>query len=191
MLRNKAPLAMLFAIVLCVSFYVGCGEYDAPLSTASVDTGWTSPGDLTILSRSGLSGDPELSPRDDCVDGCETSDYVDSKGGKVKLDFVTIDIPKNAIPTQDGEVEVSISITDPSVYAFNLGPDGYQFDESVTITVKMNHEDVNGVDTSSLRFYYFDDGAGQWEEVGGTYNSKGNKISVETNHFSYWAIASD
>ncbi len=176
MLRNKAPLAMLVAIVLCVSFYVGCGEYDAPLSTASVDTQWTFPGDLTILSRSGSSGDPELSPRDDCADGCETSDYVDSKGGKVNLDFVTVDIPKDAIPTQDGEVEVSISIADPSVYMFDLGPEGYQFDEPVTITVKMNHQDLNGVDASSLQFYYFDDGAGQWEEVGGTYDSKGNEI---------------
>lgn len=191
MFKNKTPIVLLFTIILGVMLYVmGCGDYRNPLAGGSsydqnVSGGTPPLLGISVLERGNEKGNFSL------MDGGPLygEKWMDHKGGKLKLEEWEVKVEKDAI--LGPEILVSIQVPDPSVYFFELGPEGYQFEKDVEVTIKLNGFDVE--DAESIHFYTYEGEIpdGEWVQVETEYDARREKISVYTSHFSYWALASD
>ncbi len=202
MLKNKAPLGMLLVIFLGIVIYVGCGEFGGPLDNTPSFDNPTAPSlpsldGISVLARSGeggyvLSGghDGESGGHNGSGGAMYAEMELDSKGGKLKLGDITVDFPRDAVQG-DTTITASITITDPSLYFWALAPENYTFSKDITISVKLDNAALDGIDPSSIQFYTWDETNEDWEVVGGSYDFDENDMEVETDHFSYWALASD
>jgi hypothetical protein len=210
MLRNKTPLFLILLIVVGILVYaVGCGNHEIPLSS---DLSYENPASslppldgLNYLTRP-LDGGYDLLGGNNKGNGNDkgSNDWgtgflyseadIDSYGGTLSLEFVKVEVPEGAV-RKNRTITVSVLIPDPSVFVWVLGPENYTFHNEVTIKADLRDMDLGGLDPNSIKFYTFEDGQGQnlgqWVKVGGTYNSNGHFVWITTNHFSYWALASD
>jgi len=108
---------------------------------------------------------------------------------------VTIEIPAGAL-SSDTNLQVSPLSTSPTppsgVTATDIGynltmEDGTTtFAQPVSISFNYSDSDVQGLDESTLRVYYWDGNA--WVLAGGTVDVDSNRISVQTNHFTDFAM---
>lgn len=188
------PFLVGFAITGTMLCMVGCGDFDSPVAGETTQPLLVElpPLDgVPILAGnpSGGGGDYELMPWDD-----ESSYYVsetlDWRGGEVVLQDIALDIPNNAIPRGE-EVDISILIPDPTICLFDLGPNNYVFRKDIRIRVYLDNIDLEGIDPENIVFMSYDEESGMWISEGGKYKEKDNYIEVKTDHFSYWALASD
>jgi len=194
MFRNKAPIGLLLFLIICVVFYVlGCGEYESPLSSETLSKNESgqipSTAGLNILERPADGGyDLSGGGDGDLTEELYTEKRIDSQGGSLKLEYVKVTIPAGAV---NGQITASITIPDPSIFLWEMGPDNYTFNSDVTIKIELDSAELDGIDPEDIQFYTYNEEDGEWELVGGAYNSNQNHIWVCTNHFSYWALASD
>ncbi|MDD2373177.1 MAG: S-layer homology domain-containing protein [Syntrophomonadaceae bacterium] len=109
---------------------------------------------------------------------------------------VTLNIPVGTLP---GTAPVNVSIATVSslsavpggfmvlgnIYEITVdGSSGYEFNGPVTLTLKFNPDLVPS--GSSPAVFYFDTLSGQWVNIGGIIS--GDKISVNVNHFTKFAV---
>jgi hypothetical protein len=189
MLRNKTPLALLVLVLMVATVYLmGCGDFDSPLTNGSSSNNITftemPPLDgVTIISRAEHGGGYDL-----LGDPIWDSVILGTSGGKLELEDIMVYVPEKAVSSN---FELSIYIPEPSLYVFELGPDGYNFSRDVTITVSLEEADLKMINPQDLVIVTYDEKKGEWNSEGGTYDARNNTISVQARHFSYWALAGD
>jgi hypothetical protein len=195
MLRNKTPLFLILLIVVGILVYaVGCGDTENTLSNTSFYSHTPGPppslDGVNILSRAKYSEGHNLFPNGD--EPYYTSEIIGSDGGEVSLADIVIEVKKDGISKdKDEEIEVSISVPDPSLFVFDLGPEGFRFHKKVKIKVYLDNADLNGIDPDDIEYIWWDEEEEEWVSEGGKYKEKENYVEVKTDHFSYWALASD
>jgi hypothetical protein len=62
------------------------------------------------------------------------------------------------------------------------------FDQTVTLTFTYTSGDIIGLDEGTLAVFYWDEDTEQWVSLGGTVNASTNTITVETTHFTQFAV---
>ncbi len=193
MLRNKKLIVTLTSVLIIAAIYLmGCGDFQNsmggnPSGPATVNLPPLD--EVNLLTRARYGDGYNLFPDGD-GGSYHTSEIITSDGGEISLEDIEIEFKKDAIG-KDEEIEVTIDIPDPSIYLFDLGPDGMEFKQKVDIRVYLNNANFNGIDPNDLVYIWWDEGKGEWVEEGGNYKEKDNYIEIKTKHFSYWALASD
>ncbi|MBU1701841.1 MAG: hypothetical protein KJ970_03180 [Candidatus Eisenbacteria bacterium] len=102
------------------------------------------------------------------------------KGGEVKYDRYKVKFPKYAL-----DEDTYITVRDPgSDYLIcELEPHGIVF--NVPVELEMDFKDLDYIPFTDWTIWWFNDGAGCWENQGGTF--AGEKLNVDLNHFSKYA----
>ena len=106
--------------------------------------------------------------------------------GKSKIKFRKHDLPK--------DMEIYFEWAPGATFEGMLnnvlfGPHGTVFNQPVRIELSYRGADLNGVDETSLKLYYFHEKIGLWEEIGGKVDVKKKLIKARLKHFSRYALA--
>ncbi len=188
MFRNLTPLFLFFAILIGIILYaVGCGYHENPLSGDVSNNNGPSTDGISVITKEGDRSGAGLMGGNN-----KAFEIIDSDGGSVEFDWVSVAVPPGAI-TGSRSVRVCITIQDPYLYVLELDPHNYTFSEDVTITIDVSEADLGGIDIGTVQFYRYEGNGpnGEWILIGGTYDEDDETISVDTRGFSYWALASD
>lgn len=70
----------------------------------------------------------------------------------------------------------------------DFGPSGW-FKKPVKITICFKELDLSGSDLNDLTITWYDPNTGEWIDVGGTVDIKGQKVYVEVWHFTQYSLA--
>jgi len=98
-------------------------------------------------------------------------------------------------PLTDVEFVAIESAPDPSEDAsiiglpYQLEPDGATFDPPVTLTWNYDPADIpDGVAEEELLIAYYDEGAGEWQELESSVNPETNTITAPVGHFTTFTV---
>jgi len=98
-------------------------------------------------------------------------------------------------PLTDVEFVAAESVPDPPEDAsiiglpYQLGPDGATFDPPVTMTWSYDPADIpDGVAEEELVIAYYDEGAGEWQELEFEVDPESDTLSAYIDHFSTFAV---
>lgn len=109
-------------------------------------------------------------------------------GGVVSVLDVTLEIPPLAL---ERNTQITVDIPDPSLYVYDFGPDGLQFQKAATITISYEYADLTNVDQSKIRLAWWDENAQQWIDQPCTVDPIAKKVVGPINHFSAYGLVSD
>jgi hypothetical protein len=130
------------------------------------------------------------------VASCEPSDEPDvigPGGGQIETDQAILDIPPGALTT---DVEITVEPVDDSQLpdgvlpgtALDLGPDGQEFDEPVTLTIEYDDTGLSAEEEAELSIHLLqDDGTLLMVET--TVDTDANLATAQLTHFSTYAVA--
>ncbi|MAF14275.1 MAG: hypothetical protein CMI53_05315 [Parcubacteria group bacterium] len=204
-------LAATSATLMLVSNTSDFSDSDSTWEDYATSKSWTLTSDLgtkTVYVKYRSSSGGESAAVTDTIELVaatepESSDVSGSAGGSVSLsdDSAAVSVPAGAI-TGSGTVSITptTSYTSPGgsdkivggkVYDLLLTVDGSTvatFDEFVTLTFSYNDGDVSGIDESTLSIKYWSEATAEWLDLGGTVDSDNNTVTVETAHFTQFAI---
>ncbi len=126
-----------------------------------------------------------------------------SAGGSASLsdNKASVSIPAGAV-SGSGTVSITptTSYTDPGgsktvvgskAYEFSITAGGQEvttFSDFVTLTFTYTDNDIAGLDESTLSIYYWSESTSAWLNLGGTVNAASNTITVNTAHFTKFAV---
>ncbi len=66
-----------------------------------------------------------------------------------------------------------------------------QFSKSITLTFTYNDAQISGFEETKLGIYYWDEVSKKWMPIPAEINTDNNKITVVTDHFTYFAIMAE
>jgi hypothetical protein len=155
-------------------FLAGCSEM-SPLdpSDAHQVVGTESPDfvSLSPISRGSL-------PQGDGLTACAKVVSADL-GGTLSNGYVTLDFPPGAL---SHDTEISITMTQPGVMAFELQPHGIQFNKPVLLS--FDNFDASG---DILKVVWFDEGKSKWVVIGT--GADAESLGTSLAHFSSYGIS--
>ena len=164
-------------------------------------------GTKTVYVKFRSSSGGEASAVSDTIElvaaAAPTTSDVSGGGGSVSLsdNKASVSLPAGAV-SGSGTVSVTPTIdyiapgSDKKViggqvydFSVTVGEETVtSFNESVSLTFEYTDDEVAGVDESNLAIYYWDEDLGQWVKLGGTVDLTNNTITVQTDHFTKFAI---
>lgn len=125
-----------------------------------------------------------------------------TSGGQMTTANASLDIPANALGTDNSVVSVSITTATPksapnaaglsnsviSVTAMN-GNQKATLSGNITLSLSLNQDDLTElkIPESQLQLAYFDGTTGKWEPIAATVDTVNHKITANTNHFTDFA----
>ncbi len=107
------------------------------------------------------------------------------KGGRLEFHGHAMDIPPYALKADQKMVITEIHKGKAQV---DFGPSGW-FNKPVTVTICFKKADLTGVDLNNLTITWYDPNTGEWIDVGGTVDIKGQMVYVEVWHFTQYSLA--
>jgi len=130
-----------------------------------------------------------------CEDESQTTTLtgtVGPEGGSLDMGNVTMNVPAGAVD-QSHEIKVEVAENAPAGnigQAYDIGPDGLQFSNPVTITISYSVGDIpSGVDESSLVLATTE--GSQWRNIeGSTVNTTAHAVSGNVTHLSIYGVRS-
>lgn len=134
-----------------------------------------------------------------------------SGGGKTTLTTsentkATVEAPANAVAADtaitisaQAKADIVVSRPIPSArevvggyvydYAAKTGQTAVtNFSKTLTLTLTYTDEQIKGLDESTLKVYYWKESASQWVALTTTVDAANNKLTVESDHLTYFAI---
>jgi hypothetical protein len=105
---------------------------------------------------------------------------------------MSIIVPAGAVTANTAFSIQPINLTIPSAEgdtAYRLLPEGITFAKPITIVYHYNAADIKGT-TADLLLGTYQTAGGQWASVPSALNKNNNTITLTSEHFSDWAIAS-
>ena len=170
-LRLGAAFLLLFSLI----FFAGCSK--SPVSTEEPNSGVRllsrMPADGTAFKVLDLYTQKVISARD---------------GGQITLYDVVIDVPPGAIDT---DTLFSINIPDINVFYNQFGTHGLVFNVPVTVTMSYRDADLSGIDVSTIRIAYYNEGTGQYQDVDCVVDHERQVVVAKLYHFSAYGLISD
>ena len=165
-------------------------------------------GTKTVYAKFRSSGGGESTAVSDTIQLVEavvptTGEIVGGSGGSVSLsdNKASVSFPAGAVAgTGTLSITPSSSYTAPSsgkqvvgnqIYSVVLEVSGSEvktFQDLVILTFSYTDSEIAGIDESSLSIYYWDETASNWVLLGGDVDAANNKITVNTTHFTKFAV---
>ena len=75
--------------------------------------------------------------------------------------------------------------------SLEFGPHGTTFNKPVRVQLSYKRADLSGIDESNLQVYYFNEGTGLWDLIGGEVDTENKRIIVYLDHFSRYALGGE
>jgi hypothetical protein len=167
------------AVLLAASVLSGCGGGGGDNPTAPLPGGGPSAADVT----------PVGSPL-----GPATSRLIGPEGGQLTSDDegLTVEVPAGAFATTQSVVIQSISSQAHGNMgrSYRITPEGLHTPVAMTLRFHYSARDIARTASKALSAAY-QDGMGQWHALRqGTMDAVASTLTVQTNHFSDWALVS-
>ncbi len=166
----------------------GGGGTATPTTTTEETTSTTMPetttGEVTATASGG--GKTTLTTGENTTAAAELpADAVDASTD-VKVESKAKDTITNSRPTPSGR-----SVVGTYVYDFTATASGEavsSFDQTVTLTFTYTDSQIEGLDESILRVFYWKESTSQWVALPTTVDETNNSLTATTDHFTYFAV---
>ena len=127
------------------------------------------------------------------VASCDESNEIGPEGGQIETDQATLDFPAGALTT---DVEITVQPVDDSELpdgvlpgtAVDLGPDGQEFEEPVTLTIEYDDTGLSAEEEELLSIHLLQDD-GTLLRVETTVDTDANVATAQLTHFSTYSVA--
>ncbi len=174
-------LVSFLAALTISALAISCTE---PVEPGKIDP--TTPGNTPGQTRPG-----KICPTGTALDAATTT-IIGPAGGKLSSadERLTITVPAGAVETGQAFSIQPITSTGPQALGsgFRLAPHGTTFKKPVTISVRYDPDNLSGTVAEALALAYQTD-KGIWRLAAkGKVDTTAHTVSVETTHFSDWAM---